>query len=186
MDDITIVEMYFQRNETALQETQAKFGKYLFGIAFNILSDNEDCAECLNDTYLNAWNSIPPNRPEHLGSYLGTIVRNLAITRKRRKTTLSRGGSQYDLSLDELGECVSGGVTPEQALDSRLIGRSISGWLRVLEPEVRIIFVSRYFYCDSVRDIAKRMGIKENTVKSALFRARQGLKAHLIKEGFDI
>ena len=186
MDDNTIVELFYQRNEAALRETQSKYGRYLFTIAYNILSDNEDSAECLNDTYLNAWNSIPPNRPVRLASYLGTLARNLAIIRRRRNTTLSRGGSQYDLSLDELGECVSGGVTIDRALDSKLVGQSISSWLRVLEPEVRVIFVSRYFYCDSVRDIAKRMGMKENTVKSTLFRARQGLRAFLIKEGFEI
>ena len=186
MDDNTIVEMYFQRNEDALRETQSKYGRYLFGIAYNILASNEDCGECLNDTYLNAWNSIPPNRPVRLGSYLGTIVRNLAITRRRHDTRSSRGDAQYDLSLDELAECVSDSVTPDKVLDSKLIGKSISGWLRVLSPDVRVIFMCRYFYCDSVRDIAKRMGMNENTVKSTLLRARQGLRAHLVKEGFDI
>ena len=186
MDDNTIVEMYFNRNEQALRETQTKYGRYLFGVAYNILANNEDCSECLNDTYLNAWNSIPPNRPVRLGSYLSTVIRNIAIMRYRRSHTMSRGGSQYAVSLDELGECVSGGILPDREVDSKLVGKCISDWLRVLSSEVRIIFVCRYFYCDSVRVIAKRMGMNENTVKSTLLRARQGLKAYLIKEGFDI
>ncbi|MBQ9384444.1 MAG: sigma-70 family RNA polymerase sigma factor [Ruminiclostridium sp.] len=186
MDDNTIVEMYFQRNEAALRETQTKYGRYLFGVAYNILANNEDCSECLNDTYLNAWNSIPPTRPLRLGCYLAAVMRNIAISRFRREHTKSRAGSQYAVSLDELEECVSGGVLPDRVVDSQLIGKCISDWLRILSSEVRIIFVCRYFYCDSVHDIASRMGLNENTVKSTLMRARQGLKAYLIKEGFDV
>ncbi len=186
MDDNAIIELFWARDEGALRETQSKYGGYLYTIACNILANNEDSAECVNDTYMKAWQTIPPNRPVKLSAYLGAIVRNLAITVFRRRGNLSNGGSQYALSLDELEECVSGGETPPDKAEARLLGRCISAYLRTLSPQTRDIFMCRYYFCDSISDIAGYFGSSETKIKSSLFRTRKGLKEYLKKEGFDV
>lgn len=186
MEDTQIVEMYWERNESAIAETQTKYGTYLRRVAYNILANDEDCGECVNDTYFKAWESIPPNRPAKLSAYLAAITRNLAISLFRSKNTASRAGSQYALSLDELSECVSGDDTVEGAAESGMISKSISNYLRTLPQEARVIFVCRYFYNDSITDIAGYFGASESKIKSSLFRTRKGLKEHLTKDGIDI
>ena len=186
LDDNAIIELYWARNETAISETQTKYGGYLHTIAYNILANSEDSDECVNDTYFRAWGSMPPNRPVKLSAYLGTIVRNLAITVFRKKGNLSNGGSQYALSLDELAECVSGGETPPEKAEAGLLSRSISSYLRTVSAEARDIFLCRYYFCDSISDIAGYFGASETKIKSSLFRTRKGLRDYLRKEGFDI
>ena len=186
MNDEEIVDMYLARNENAIAETKNKYEKYLHCIAYNILANNEDSDECVNDTYMRAWSSIPPNKPVKLGSYLGTIARNIAVTVFRKQNTASRAGSQYALSLDELAECVSGNDSTETQADSNFIAESIGRYLRKLPVNTRTMFVCRYYFNDSINDIAGYFGATETKVKSALFRARKGLKEHLIKEGIDV
>ncbi|MBP5606055.1 MAG: sigma-70 family RNA polymerase sigma factor [Ruminiclostridium sp.] len=186
MEDQEIIELYFSRDEAAIAQTRVRYEGYLRRIALNILANNEDAEECINDTYLNAWNSIPPNRPARLSAYLGAIVRNLAITVFRKRNSASHAGSQYALSLDELGECVSDGETPEEQFESGLVTKAINDYLRSLRPETRIIFICRYYYGDSVSDIAGYFGAGISKIKSSLFRTRQGLREHLEKEGIKV
>lgn len=186
MEDTQIIEMFWERNETAIAETQTKYGAYLRRVAYNILANDEDCGECVNDTYYRAWESIPPNRPAKLSAYLAAVTRNLAVSMFRKKTAASRAGSQYAVSLDELAECVSGNDTVEGAAENGMIAKSISDYLRTLSQEARIIFVCRYFYNDSISDIAAYFGAGEAKIKSSLFRTRKGLKEYLTKEGIEI
>lgn len=186
MEDTEIIELYFSRSESAIAETRAKYDGYLRRIAYNVLANNEDSDECVSDTYLKVWNSIPPNRPAHFPAYLAAIVRNVAVSAFRKRNTLSREGSQYAVSLDELAECISGSETPEQQFESGMISRAISSYLRTLSEDARMMFVCRYYFNDSIADIARIFGAGESKVKSSLFRTRNGLKEYLIKEGIDV
>ncbi len=182
MEDRDIIEMYFARDERAIAETSEKYGGYCGSIAMNILSSREDAEECLNDTWLRAWNSIPPHRPNVLRVFLGKITRNLALDKYRARTAEKRVGGEFAVSLDELDECV--GTVDES--ESAEIGESISRFLRTQPKETRSIFVCRYFYCDSIGDIARRFGISEAKVKTLLFRTRNKLKIHLEGEGIKV
>ena len=186
MDDNAIVELLWARDESALTEIQTKYGGYLYTIANNILGSNEDSSECVNDTYFRAWSSIPPNRPARLGAYLAAVVRNLAITVFRKRGSLSNGGSQYALSLDELAECVSDNETTEQQVEAGYLGKCINAFLRTLNVEARNIFVCRYFFNDSISDIASYFNASETKIKSSLFRSRGALREYLKKEGFEV
>ena len=184
MEDAQIVALYWDRDESALRETERKYGPYLMKIAVNILADREDSRESVNDTYLRAWHSMPPHRPGHLSAYLAKIVRGLAIDRLRTRERAKRRASEYDLSLDELAECVSAGdVTAEQA-DLGLLAEAIGAYLRTLPAPARNAFVGRYFYADSLKEVARYCGMEEGKAKSLLYRTRQGLRAYLEQEGF--
>lgn len=148
----------------------------------NILSSAEDTEECLNDTWLRTWNSIPPTRPSVLRVFVGKIARNLALDRYKARNAEKRAGGEFAMSLDELDECVGA----EDSLESERIGESISRFLRTQSREARSVFVCRYFYCDSVSDIARRFGLSESKVKSMLFRTRSKLKIHLEGEGITV
>lgn len=186
MEDDQIIELYLARSENAIAETRTKYEKYLWHIAYNILVNNEDTDECVSDTYFRAWESIPPNKPVKLALYLGAITRNLAITVFRSRNNASHAGSQYAVSLDELAECVSGSETPEQALESGIISSAISRYLRTLSENARVIFVCRYYFNDSINEIAGYFGASESKIKSSLFRTRNGLREFLAKEGIEI
>ena len=186
MDDAKIVQLYFERNEQAIQETADKYGNYCISIAKNILGNNEDAEECVNDTYLNTWNSIPPHKPAVLSAYLGKIARESAIDTYRKKNTSKRRLSEYTLALDEISECVSGNESTESTVDAKLLGKEISRYLRSVSEEKRRIFVLRYYRCDSVRVIAEKTDMSQAKVKSILHRTRNGLKKHLAKEGFEL
>ena len=182
MEDRDIIEMYFARDERAISATSVKYGGYCGSIAMNILSSREDTEECLNDTWLRAWNSIPPHRPDILRVFLGKITRNLALDRYKAQTAQKRAGGELAVSLDELDECI--GIVDER--ESAEIGESISRFLRTQPKETRSVFVCRYFYCDSIADIARRFGISEAKVKTLLFRTRSKLKIHLEGEGITV
>ena len=182
MEDHDIIEMFFARDERAIGETSGKYGSYCGSIAMNILSSHEDTEECLNDTWLRAWNSIPPHRPNILRVFVGKITRNLALDRYKARTAEKRAGGEFAMSLDELDECI--GASDER--ESAEIGESISRFLRTQPKETRSVFVCRYFYCDSVADIAKRFGMSEGKVKTLLFRTRNKLKIHLEGEGITV
>lgn len=185
MDDAAIVSLYWQRNEDAIRETKGKYGAYLGKIAWNILANREDSEESVNDTYLHAWNSMPPQKPEILSTYLGKLTRQLSIDLYRRRNRVKRGGSEYALSLTELEDCVSG-VTTEEEVEVHLLAEALGLYLRGLSPETRTAFLRRYYFMDSLREIAAGQGFTESKVKSMLYRARQGLREYLEKEGFSI
>ncbi len=184
MEDAQIVALYWDRDESALRETERKYGPYLTKIAVNILADREDSRESVNDTYLKAWNSIPPQRPTSLSAYLAKLVRDLSIDRLRARQREKRRASEYAQSLTELDECVSGGDTTAEHVDLHLLGEAISSYLRTLPAPARNVFVGRYFYADSLREVARYCGMGEGKAKSLLYRTRQGLKAYLEQEGF--
>ena len=186
MKDELIVDLYWDRNEDAIQQTQRKYGSYLSKVAYNILSDFEDSRECVNDTYLAAWNSMPTNRPRILSTYLGKIARQISIDVFRRRNTVKRYASEYALSLEELGDSFSAGPTPEQELDAKMLDEAINRFLRTLPEETRNVFLGRYYFFDSLKDVAAYCGMTESKAKSMLYRTRQSLKAYLAEEGFDV
>lgn len=186
MKDSEIVNLYWERNENAIQQTEQKYGAYLSKVAYNILVDFEDSKECVNDTYLAAWNSIPPNRPNNLSTYLGKITRQISIDVFRKKNSVKRYASQYAISMEELGDSFADGTTPEQELDAKLLDAAINRFVCALPDDVQRAFVGRYFFFDSLKDIASYCGMKESKLKSLLYRTRQQLKSYLVKEGFDV
>lgn len=191
MEDNQIVDLYWERDERAISESDAKYGAFCARIAMNILDNAQDAEECVNDTYLRAWNAIPPNRPTKLGAFLGKITRNLSLDRYKAKKTAKRGNSLFLVSLDELSECVPDGSTGfgsgfDDETEARLIGECINRFLRKLSGEARDVFICRYFYSDSIGEIARRFGLSESKVKSMLHRARGKLKKSLESEGIRL
>ena len=184
MLDSQIIELYFARDEQAITATSVKYNSYCMRIAMNILHTHEDSEECVNDAYLAAWNSIPPKRPEKLSAYLGRLTRNLSLNRYKALTADRRGGGEFTLSLDELDECVADGVTDKQ--DAEALGKLISEFLYTKPAEVRQVFVRRYFYSDSLTDIADAFGMSLPKVKAMLHRTRLSLREHLEKNGINI
>jgi len=186
VQDERIVELYWQRDESAIRETELKYGSYLTKIAYNILADLEDSKESVNDTYMKAWNSMPPHKPNILSTYLGKITRQVSIDILRKRSSQKRQSSEYAASLDELGDCIPAGETPEQVVDARILAEAIASYLRTLSPQARITFVGRYYFMDSIGDIADYYGMSKSKVESMLHRTRKGLKAYLEKEGYSI
>lgn len=182
MSEQEIVELYLARNEEAVRKTQETYGAYCHAIAYRILQDEEEAAECVNDTWFQAWRTIPPTIPEHLGAYLARITRNLSLNRYRKANRKKREADRMAVCLDELRECVPGGVTPEQAAEQSHLGQVISDFLRGLSKEERIMFVRRYFYMDSVAEVAGCLGCSESKVKTAMFRCRKKLQEILARE----
>ena len=186
MEDEAIVSLYWQRNESAIRETERKYDRYLTKIAMNILADREDSRESVNDSYLAAWNSMPPHRPGVLSTYLGKITRRISIDRFRYRTREKRRQSEYEISLSKLGACVSGGNTTEEAVNGKLLADAIGIWLRLQPEENRNLFLCRYYFLDSLQEVAKHCGITESKCKTVLFRMRKSLKEYLEKEGFVV
>ena len=185
MDDSRILELYWARSENAIAETQTKYGKYLFGIAYNVLYSNEDAEECVNDTYLKAWESMPPHRPNRLSAFLGRITRNISLDRYDTLRAQKQSGCT-ELALDELGECVPDAYSDLPVSEELALKNAINGFLSSLPTRTRIIFVRRYFYLCSVSEIAESMEMSESNVKVTLLRARQKFKERLEKEGIVI
>jgi len=183
MTDKDLIELYRQRSEGAIEETAKEYGRYLYYIADCILHNREDAQEIVNDTYLKAWNSIPPERPDPLRPFLGRITRQLAINRLERNAAKKRGGGQYEAVLDELSACTS---HEENAVDRIALQDAINRFLRSLPDLHRRVFIKRYWYFSSIADIAGQLSVSESRVKSLLMRMRQKLKKQLIKEGFDV
>lgn len=184
MQDDMIVSLYCKRDQSAIQQTKQKYGHYLTKISYNILTDWEDSMESVNDTYLKAWNSIPPHKPSNLGTYLGKITRQLSIDIFRKRNCEKRKASQYAVSLSELEECISMGNTTEQDVDLHLLAETINTFLRTLTPECRNTFIARYYFMESIRVISINYGMSVAKVKSMLHRTRIGLKTYLEKEEF--
>ena len=186
MTDENIVALYWERNESAIAETQEKYGHYLTKIAYNILQDIEDSAESVNDTYLYAWKSIPPHRPEVLSTYLAKITRRVSIDIFRKKHRGKRIPSEYMSSLSELEECIFDTESTEDRIDAKALAMAMNAYLRTLSKEARMLFLYRYFYLDSLKDAAKYCGMTESKAKSMLYRIRCGLKEYLSQEGYQL
>ncbi|MCR5093682.1 MAG: sigma-70 family RNA polymerase sigma factor [Lachnospiraceae bacterium] len=185
MQDHEIVDLYWARSESAITETNVKYGSYCRKIAMNIVDNSEDSEECINDTYLSAWNTMPQERPELLGSYLAAIIRNHALTLYRKTHSQKRGAGQTALALDELLE-VAGTSSTEDMVDMSLLSEHINRFLSGLNKNERIAFVRRYFYVDPLTDIASKLSMSESAVKSLLFRLRGRFKTYLMKEGYEL
>lgn len=185
MDDNAIIRLYWDRNEQAIRATSEKYGHYCKTIAKNILCSEEDAKECINDTWLGAWNAMPSHWPEQLSTFLGKITRNLAFNRYRHDHAKKRGGGKITLVLDELADCVSDDDVA-QAIDHQELIKVINLFLRSLPADKRNIFVCRYWYADPVSDIAKNYGILPGTISKTLERTRKQLKIFLTERGFDL
>lgn len=186
MQEETLLDLYFARSETALEQTRQQYGTYCYAIAYRILAQPQDAEECENETYWKAWQAIPPTRPHSLKAFLGKITRNLALHRWERNHAAKRGGSTVDLALEELSECIPAGNTVEQAVDARTLQACLNRFLEQLPAETRSLFVRRYWYLDSISAIAKANGMGESKVKMTLFRTRKKLRTALETEGISI
>ena len=185
MEDKQIVELYWARSESAISETANKYGRYCHYIAYQILTNDEDAEEVVNDTYLKAWNTIPPQRPDPLKSYVGTISRQLALNVYKEQHTQKRGG-QVPLVLDELSDCIPNPENHENIGESIALSEALSRFLRALPQKTRNIFIRRYFYMSPVAEIARDFSMKESNVTMHLLRTRRKLEQFLKKEGFDV
>lgn len=186
MDDSQIVELYWNRDESAIPATAKKYGSYCTTIASNILDSAEDVEECVNDTYLSAWNSIPPHRPSVLAAFLGKLTRNLSFNRYKYNTADKRGGGELTMVLEELAELVSGRDDVEQEVLRKELATALDDFLETLPQQKRDILVCRYWYTDSVAEIAKRYGMRADTVSMTLNRLRKKLQAYLSERGFEL
>lgn len=183
MTDEIIIKLYFDRNEKAIAVTRDKYGKYLYKVAYNILHTKEDSEESVDDTYLGAWNTIPPKKPNVLKTYLCKLTRNISLKRFRDNTALKRGGTQTDLALHELREVLSAGESIEDKFEREELLEFIKQFINELKAEQRQIFLTRYFYLYAVKDIARKLGHSESKVKVTLKRTRDKLYEELKKEG---
>ena len=183
MEDRQIVELYWQRAEEAIPATAAKYGAYCRTIANNILANEEDAEECVNETWLKAWNSMPDNRPTLLGAYLGKLTRWLSLSRLRERGRLKRGGGETSLALDELAEVVSDGSDIQRELEIRELNAAVRIFLKSLEETEREVFLSRYWFLLPVKEIAARFGFSPNKVSTLLHRTRRKLQSYLKEEG---
>ena len=186
MEDAEIVALYWERNEDAIAQTKTKYGAYLNKVAYHILADLEDSRECVSDTLLAAWRSMPDNRTKDLRTYLSRITRQVSIDLYRRRNRIKRYASEYAVSLDELGDSLTDGRTPEDELNAKLLTEAVNRFLRFLPDEARNPFIGRYYFFDSLKDVARYCGMSESKCKSMLYRTRQSLKVWLQKEGFDL
>ncbi len=184
MEDEAIVALYLERSEQAIKETDVKYGKFCYSIAYRLLHNEEDAAESVNDTYLEAWNSIPPHKPNYLSAFLGRITRRLSVDRFRRNHAEKRGGGEYPILLDELAECVPSKESVESQIELKELANSVNAFLGNLSLEKQQVFLRRYWYGDSMEELGKRFGFSTGKVKSMLFHIREKLHEHLKKEGF--
>ncbi len=186
MKDCEIVELYWQRKEAAITASAEQYGNYCHTIAYNILHNTEDAEECVNDTWVGAWNSIPPHRPERLSTYFGKITRHLSLNRFNAYTAKKRGLGQTALALSELEDCIPAAVTVEKAIDNHLLADAINRFLYAQPTQKRHIFIRRYWHLSSVKEIAAAFAMSESAVTSTLFRMRHDLKNHLEREGISL
>ncbi len=185
MDDTEIMNLYWTRSESAIGETAKKYGSYCRSIAFRILRSDQDSEECVNDTWLKAWNAIPPKRPAVLSTFLGRITRNLALNRWKQVRAEKRGSGEMTVALEELRECVPA-QDGASALDDMALADALSRFLFSLSPEAQRFFVQRYWYVCSIREIAHNCGASASKVKMSLLRSRQSLQKFLQKEGITL
>ena len=180
MEDSQIIKLYWSRCENAIKESNTKYGHLLKRISFNILSNFEDSEECINDTYMKAWNTMPPQEPQSLMAYLGKIVRNISINLYYSKHTQKRGGNTL---LSELSECIPSKISVQEEIETSLLTEIINNWLKSIKKEDRELFIRRYWFGDSVKLLAKECGISESSMAGRIYRIRQKLKTVLTEEG---
>ncbi|MBO4217198.1 MAG: sigma-70 family RNA polymerase sigma factor [Clostridia bacterium] len=186
LSDDRIIELFWQRSENAIYETDVKYGRYIRVILFNILSDESDCEECQNDVYMALWDSIPPERPQTLPAYLSVLARNAAIDRYREKCRQKRVPSEMTVCIDELAEALEGASDTEREYESGELRGVINSFVRGLPKRRRDIFVFRYYYADTVKMIAETLSVSESTVKKELFKIKKQLKKAIEKHGFNV
>ncbi|MGI5894752.1 MAG: RNA polymerase sigma factor [Candidatus Merdivicinus sp.] len=186
MNDEQIIELYWNRSEDAITQTDCKYGAYCRKISMNILHNEEDTEECVSDAYLGVWNAIPPQRPHAFSAFLGKITRNISLHRWQKNRAGKRGGGDTGILLSELEECLPARNSFDETLDSRALGNTLNAFLDTLTSEQRIIFVRRYWYADPIEEISFRMGLSSSKVTSVLFRLRKKLLIFLQKEGFSV
>ena len=184
MEDSRIVDLYWERSEQAIYETQCKYDRYCFSIANNILPFREDAEESVNDTYLAAWNTMPPNRPSILSTFLGKLTRRISIDRWRNLSADKRGGSTVMVALDELAECIPSGSDPVAEVEAKALAAAINHFLDTLPYTNRKVFLMRYFDLAKIQDIASEFNMSSSKVKSMLHRTRSKLRVHLQEEGY--
>ena len=184
MDDQKIIDLYWSRSETAIKETDRKYGKYCYSIAYNILTNNEDAEESVSDTYMAAWKAMPPKRPSILATFLGKITRHLSIDRWRSRNRYKRGGGEIVLALEELEDCITDGLSTEDTVQRKELTVFINRFLDALPDTERNVFLCRYWYVDSMQDIADTFGFSVSKVNSMLYRTRVKLRRTLEKEGY--
>lgn len=185
LEDGKIIELFFARAEQAIAELSAKYGTVCSRIARNILKNDLDAEECVNDTYLAAWNTIPPQKPNPLRTYIFRIARNIAIAKYHANTSAKRN-SYYDAALEELENCLRASSAVEQEIAASELSRQIDRFLATLDEESQMLFVRRYWYSDSISDLAERFHTSNNNVSVRLSRIRNKLKIHLQKEGYEL
>ena len=183
MNDKNIVDMYFNRDEEAITQTDKKYGRYCYSIAYNILTNKEDAEESVSDTYMTAWRAIPPRRPSVLSTFLGKITRHISIDRWRERSAYKRGGGEVTLALEELEDCVAGLQNVEMEYERKELIRAYVKFLDTLPVTERRVFLCRYWYVDSVEAIAEKFGFSQSKVKTMLHRTRAKLRMQLAEEG---
>lgn len=183
MEDSKIIDLFFVRSEQAIEETASKYGSYCYSIAYNILSNSEDCYEAVNDTYLAAWNSIPPNRPSIFRTYLGKIARRVSLKKWRDYNRDKRGGGEVTVALEELEECIPSAVNVEDKVLSGELSILVNDFIRKLPDDERRLFICRYWYLDTIDKISLESGYSKSKVKSMLHRTRGKLFKYLETEG---
>lgn len=186
MEDHQIIALYIKRDEQAVAETERAYGSYCFSVANNVLNSYPDAEEVVADTWLKAWNTIPPQKPQSLKLYLAKIARNLALSKWRARSAGKRGGGQVLVALEELGDCVSDRQDVGCHLDRKELGRILSAFLRREHPRDRAVFLQRYFYLESTAQISRQFGLTEANVLQILSRTRRKLKKYLIQEGYAL
>lgn len=186
MEDNQIVQLYWERNPDAIAASEQAYGPYCTAIAMRILGVQQDAEECVNDTWFSAWNAMPPHRPARLATFFGKLTRNLSLNRYARDHAEKRGGSEFALVLDELGEVVSGRERPETALERRELASAIDSFLAGLSKQKRQLFLRRYWYAESIQSLAEQFGMTENHVSVTLKRIRAKLRMYLTERGFDL
>ena len=183
MEDRDIIALYLERNQEAIAETERKYGRYCYSVAYNILYNTEDARECVNDALLNAWNSIPPHMPAVLSAFLGKLTRYVSLKKWRYARAKKRGGGEIDLAYEELSDCIPGGKSVEEELQEKELAEIIDGFLDELPVTERRIFICRYWYFDDISTICNQFGYSNSKVKSMLYRIRKKLLSKLKEEG---
>ncbi len=179
-EDEKIIEMFFERSEQGIRELDKKYGKFLHKISQNIVNDLQDAEECVNDAYLGVWNAIPPTRPDPLLTYVCKIVRNISLKVYYRKTAAKRS-SLYTIAMDEIEACIASSNTVETEFEAKELAHIIEGFLDTLTAENRVIFIRRYWFSDSCKDIAELVGLTEKNISVRLTRIRKKMKNYLIE-----
>ena len=185
MNDKNIVDLYLNRDEEAIAQTDKKYGRYCYSIAYNILTNKEDAEESVSDTYMTAWRAIPPRRPSVLSTFLGKITRHISIDRWRERSAYKRGGGEVTLALEELEDCVAGRQNVEMEYERKELIRAYVKFLDMLPDTERRVFLCRYWYVDSVEAIAEKFGFSQSKVKTMLYRTRAKLRKQLAEEGLQ-